>query len=277
MLILDRDRLMRLGTEHRDAYVSAEPFPHVVIDDFLPPEALRTVADSFPKRGELDWHVFDNPSQKKLAFEDERHIGTGALWMLYQLNSAGFMRFLERLTGIEGLIPDPYFVGGGLHQIERGGFLKIHADFNRHPRFNLDRRINLLLFLNEDWREEYGGHLELWNADVTRCVRRILPIFNRCVIFNTTDTSFHGHPEPLACPQERTRKSLALYYYSNGRPEDETSGTHGTLMKPRPGEVIHGLNGRVMTYSLKAVIRRLVPPIVNDIGARLRRKSQGSR
>lgn len=273
MFILDQDRLLQLSAEHRDAYAAADPFPHVVIDNFLPAETLRAVAESFPKRGEVDWHVHDNPSQKKLAFDDERRIEAGALWLLYQLNSARFMEFLERLTGIEGLIPDPYFIGGGLHQIERGGFLKIHADFNRHPRFNLDRRLNLLLFLNENWKEEYGGHLELWDAGVTRCVRRILPTFNRCVIFNTTDTSFHGHPEPLTCPPGRTRKSLALYYYSNGRPEEEMSADHGTLMRPRPGEVIHGLNGRTMSYSLKSVLRRLIPPIVADIGAHLKRKS----
>lgn len=273
MFILDHERLARLSAEHGGAYSSAEPFPHVVIDDFLPADALRAVADAFPKPGDLDWHVFDNPSQKKLAFEDERRIESGALWLLYQLNSARFMQFLERLTGIEGLIPDPYFVGGGLHQIERGGFLKIHADFNRHPKFDLDRRLNLLLYLNENWEEGYGGHLELWDAGMKRCVRRVLPTFNRCVIFSTTDSSFHGHPEPLACPQGRTRKSLALYYYSNGRPEEEASGGHGTLMRPRPGEVIHGLNGRVVSYTLRRALRRLVPPVVSDIGARLRRKS----
>ncbi|MET0626303.1 MAG: 2OG-Fe(II) oxygenase [Pyrinomonadaceae bacterium] len=273
MFILEEDRLARLGAEYRDAYATAEPFPHVVIDDFLPAETLRAVAGSFPKPEEVDWHVFDNPRQKKLAFDDERRMDAGALWLLYQLNSGRFMEFLERLTGIEGLIPDPYFVGGGLHQIERGGFLKIHADFNRHPKFGLDRRLNLLLFLNENWEEEYGGHLELWDAGVTRCVRRILPTFNRCVIFNTTDSAFHGHPEPLACPRGTTRKSLALYYYSNGRPEEEATGDHGTLMRPRPGEVIHGLNGRALTYSLKSVLKRLVPPLFADIGARLKRKS----
>ncbi|MFL6253455.1 MAG: 2OG-Fe(II) oxygenase [Pyrinomonadaceae bacterium] len=273
MFILDQDRLARLSAEHRDAYSSAAPFPHVVIDDFLPAETLRPVADSFPKPGEVAWQVFDNPRQKKLAFDDERRITAAALWLLYQLNSARFMEFLEHLTGIEGLIPDPYFVGGGLHQIERGGFLKIHADFNRHPKFKLDRRLNLLLFLNENWKDEYGGHLELWDAEMTRCVQRILPTFNRCVIFSTTDSSFHGHPEPLACPQETTRKSLALYYYSNGRPDEEASADHGTLVRPRPGEVIHGLNGRTMTHSLKSVLRRLVPPIVADIGGHLKRKS----
>jgi Rps23 Pro-64 3,4-dihydroxylase Tpa1-like proline 4-hydroxylase len=272
MFVLDQERLASLGAERRGAYASAEPFPHAVIDDFLPAEVLREVAESFPKPGEVDWHVFDNPRQKKLAFDDERRIGPSALRLLYQLNSGRFVEFLERLTGIEGLIPDPHFVGGGLHQIERGGFLKIHADFNRHPRLRLDRRLNLLLFLNENWEEEYGGHLEFWDAGMTRCARRVLPVFNRCVIFNTTDTSFHGHPEPLACPQGRTRKSLALYYYSNGRPEEEASADHGTLVRPRPGEVIHGLNGRVAAESFRHFLRRLVPPILTDVGARLRRK-----
>src|ERR1044072_2928444 len=211
--------LMQLDAEHCEAYFAAYPSPHVVIDDFLPAEMLRGVIDSFPKPGEVDWHVFDNPSQKKLALDDQRRMGADALWLLYQLNSAGFMAFLERLTGIEGLIPDPYFIGGGVHQIERGGVFQIHADFNRHPKFKLDRRINLLLFLNENWKEEYGGHLELWDAGMKRCVRRVLPTFNRCVIFNTTDTAFHGHPEPLNCPPRTTRKSLPLYYYSTGRPE----------------------------------------------------------
>jgi Rps23 Pro-64 3,4-dihydroxylase Tpa1-like proline 4-hydroxylase len=272
MLILDREKLFRLGAELRDTYASAEPFPHVVIDDFLREEDLREVAGSFPGPKEVEWHEFDNPRQKKLAVEDEAQIEGNALWLLYQLNSATFMQFLESLTGIEGLIPDPYFTGGGLHQIERGGYLKVHADFNRHPKFRLDRRLNLLLYLNENWKEEYGGHLELWDKEMRRCVRRILPTFNRCVIFSTTDSSYHGHPEPLACPKGVTRKSLALYYYSNGRPAVENSEEHGTLVRPRPGETIHGLNGRTAVGSLKSVLRRFVPPIVADVRARLRRK-----
>ena len=128
-----------------------------------------------------------------------------------------------------------------------------------------------MLYLNENWREEYGGHLELWDREMTRCVRRILPVFNRCVIFSTTDYSFHGHPDPLACPRGMTRKSLALYYYSNGRPVEETSAAHGTLMQSRPGEVIHGLNGRTVSGALKSAVRRFVPPIVGDLRARLKK------
>jgi hypothetical protein len=260
MFVLDEEKLSRLAAESRDAYACAcaEPFPHVVIDDFLPEEVLRSVAHSFPKPKEIDWQEFDNPRQKKLAVNHEDQIESGARWLLYQLNSATFMEFLEGLTSVEGLIHGPYFTGGGLHQIERGGYLKIHEDFNRHPKFNLDRRLNLLLYLNENWKEEYGGHLELWDKEIKRCVRRILPTFNRCVIFNTTDFSFHGHPEPLACPKGMTRKSLALYYYSNGRPDTEMSHEHGTLVRPRPGEIIHGLNGSTSISSVKSILNRFV-------------------
>jgi len=265
MFVLDPVKLKVEAERLAPGYQSAEPFPHVVIDDFLPADSLRRVVDNFPGADEIDWFDFNNPRQRKLAAEDETLIEDNARWLLYQFNSATFINFLERLTGIQGLISDPFFIGGGLHQIERGGYLKVHADFNRHPKFQLDRRLNLLLYLNENWQEEYGGHLELWNRDVTRCVRKVLPIFNRCVIFNTTDSSYHGHPEPLRCPRGMTRKSLALYYYTNGRPETESSAEHGTLVQPRPGELIHGLNGRSLSTSLKSVLRRCVPPIFSEL------------
>lgn len=266
MFVLDPEQLMPLANELASKYSAAEPFPHVVIDGLLSGDVLRQVAADFPNADEIDWHRSANPRQQKLATEDETQLGDSARWLLYQLNSATFMKFLEVLTGIEGLIPDPYFAGGGLHQIERGGYLKIHADFNRHPKFMLERRLNLLLYLNDDWKDDYGGHLELWNKEMTHCVQRILPSFNRCVIFNTTDFSYHGHPEPLTCPPDRTRKSLALYYYSNGRPDDEVSEDHGTLVKPRPGETIDGLNGS------KALLKRFIPPIVTDIRDYLKKK-----
>ena len=141
------------------------------------------------------------------------------------------LQFLEALTGIEGLIPDPYFGGAGPHQIEPGGFLKIHADFNWHPLLKLDRRLNLIVYLNREWREEYGGHIELWDREMTRCERKVLPVWNRTVVFNTTDFSYHGHPEPLASPPGTTRKSVSFYYYSNGRPAEERSAPHDTLFR----------------------------------------------
>ena len=147
------------------------------------------------------------------------------------MNGYEMLQFLEALTGIEGLIPDPYFGGGGLHQIEPGGFLKIHADFNVHPKLKLDRRLNLLTYLNKDWRDEWGGHLELWNAPMTERRQRIAPLFNRTVVFSTTDTSFHGHPHPLTSPPGVTRKSVSLYYYTAGRPQEERSAPHDTIFR----------------------------------------------
>jgi Rps23 Pro-64 3,4-dihydroxylase Tpa1-like proline 4-hydroxylase len=270
--ILDPAKLSALAEQLRVSYASAAPFSHTVIDNFLPEDVLRSVAQSFPQPREIEWQQLDNARQRKLAAEEETLIEGNARWLLYQLNSSVFLRFLESLTGIEGLISDPYFTGGGLHQIERGGYLKIHADFNRHPTFNLDRRLNLLLYLNENWKEEYGGNLELWDATVSRCVRTVMPIFNRCVIFNTTDISFHGHPEPLACPDGMTRRSLALYYYSNGRPANELSAEHGTLVRPRPGEIVSGLNGGSVPGTLKSWGRRLLPPILADALTSVRRK-----
>ncbi len=269
MFALDSENLMSLASRLSSQYARAKPFPHVVIDDLLPAEVLLQVADGFPKPEGISWLKSANPRQTKLAVEDETQIHESARSLLYQLNSATFMKFLEALTGIEGLIPDPYFAGGGLHQIERGGYLKIHADFNRHAKFQLDRRLNLLLYLNRDWKDEYGGHLELWDKDMAGCAKRILPSLNRCVIFNTTDSSYHGHPEPLTCPEGMTRKSLALYYYSNGRPDEEVSDVHGTLVRPRPGEIIAGLNGHSGT---RAMLKSFVPPIVVDIFRHLKRK-----
>ena len=153
---------------------------------------------------------------------------------LYALNSDTFLTVLSAITGITNLISDMNFEGGGLHNTTRGGHLEIHADFNKHSLNGLDRRINVLLYLNKQWREEYGGHLELWDRDMTRCHSRLLPVFNRCVIFGTTDYTYHGHPHPLTCPEGTSRKSIALYYFSKGRPAHEVSGTHTTLFQTRP-------------------------------------------
>ncbi len=137
--------------------------------------------------------------------------------------------------------------------------------FNRHEKLQLDRRLNLLIYLNKDWKEDYGGYFEMWNTEMTRCEKKVLPIFNRCVIFSTTDFSYHGHPEPLTCPEGWTRKSLALYYYSNGRPAEEISGDHSTLFKARPQENFTGKSFSEKN-SVKTLVKKLVPPIVFEMG-----------
>lgn len=239
-ILLEPARLQTLAEQHRREYAAAEPFPHIVIDDFLPKAVLERVISEIPRPGEVGWIEFDDARGKKLASKFETQLGSATRALLYQLNSSVFVDFLETLTGISGLVPDPHLWGGGVHQIVRGGFLKVHADFNRHPRLKLDRRLNLLLYLNTEWQEEWGGHLELWDRDMTECRKKILPIFGRCVVFSTTDFAYHGHPDPLNCPAGTTRKSLALYYYSNGRPRSETAGEHySTPFRRRPGERLY--------------------------------------
>jgi hypothetical protein len=229
--------LIKRGADKAAEYQTNKPFPVICLDGVLPSDILHMVLEEFPKPRQINWDPHDYAyTKRKLAFSTPEHLPPPIRDTLYFLNTRPALEFLERLTGIRSLIPDPFFVGGGLHQTESGGKLDVHVDFNRHPRLNLDRRLNLLLYLNEDWPEAYGGALELWDAEMKKAEVKINPIFNRCVIFSTTEWSHHGQPEPLTCPSDRTRKSLALYYYTNGRPEEEIAEPHLTVWKQRPGD-----------------------------------------
>jgi hypothetical protein len=228
------DALDRLADAHAASYEIADPFPHAVFDDFLPKDQAERAAMLFPSLEDTVWDQSKLDDQK-FSISDEQAMPDPLRLIFWQLNSSAFLRFLEKLTGIRGIIPDPHLRGGGLHRIGRGGRLSIHCDFNWHKELGLVRRLNLLLFLNPTWQEEWGGHLELWNRDMTECRQRLLPIMNRCVIFTTSHRSFHGHPDPLSCPPARARRSLALYYYQSPN-RDKPRGAHSTLYRNRPGE-----------------------------------------
>jgi len=231
------DRLLKLSKTARKEYEHAYPFPYTYFDNFLPENLVKDLVTNFPNFKSSAWttrsttHRFQ---QKKLKINNEEKMPAVIRHLLNQFNSATFLEFLENLTGINGLIPDPYFFGAGMHQIEKGGHLGIHVDFNWHEKLRLDRRVSVLLHLNEDWKEEYGGHLELWNQDVTNCEVKLLPKLNRIVIFNNSDYSWHGHPDEMTCPDGRSRKSLAIYYYTNGSYLRQRTRYH-----PRPGEKIN--------------------------------------
>jgi Rps23 Pro-64 3,4-dihydroxylase Tpa1-like proline 4-hydroxylase len=233
---------------------------------FFDPDLLDLVLAEFPRPSQIRWQQFDNAQEIKLASAKEATFGPVTRLLLYHLNSMTFLEFLSGVTGVENLISDPSFDGGGLHQIVRGGKLGIHADFNKHGRFGLDRRLNLLLYLNKDWREEYGGYLELWDRSMTRCEAKILPVFNRMMIFGTTDFTYHGHPEPLQCPEGMTRKSLALYYFTNGRPAEEISGAHSTIFRDRH----EGEFRLTPRQRLRNLAKDLLPPIVARTLRRMR-------
>lgn len=258
-------RLETLAKNNADRYLNNKPFPHIYFDNFLPLEAAEAALRDFPEPRQITWSEFNNSNEKKLAFDVVEKLPAAVRDVLYFLNSRPMLQFLETLTGIQGIVPDPYYVGGGLHQIKPGGKLEVHADFNHHAKLKLDRRINLLLYLNKDWKEEYGGHFELWNREMTRAEQKILPLFNRCAIFSTTSFSYHGHPTPLACPPNRTRKSVATYYYSNGRPEEEVSEAHSTLFQHRPG------TEQSRPSAVKKILLGMTPPIITDTVRRFKK------
>jgi hypothetical protein len=254
--------LQNIARDYAPNYLKAEPFPHATFDGFFSESYLSKVLAEFPDLSQSKdvIHHDNGITDIKLAStRGDSLFGPATKALMAFLNSHQFLDFLQILTSIqEPPIPDPHFIGGGLHEIKPGGFLKVHADFNKHHETGLDRRLNVLIYLNKDWQESYGGHFELWNEDMTECKKRELPFFNRMIIFSTTDFSYHGHPEPLTCPSNRSRKSLALYYYSNGRPSSEILNleTHASLYKQRPGEKF------TWKLSLKNILRDLAPPLL---------------
>jgi len=221
-------------------YQVARPYPHVVIDELFDPSSLDAMLSewSFENESTSESHNDGTYVTNKIGTGIGATFGQNTEYFLWQLSRPTFLKFLENLTGINSLIPDPYFFGGGLHSVGNGGRLAIHADYNKHFKFKLDRRLNLLVYLNKDWTEANGGCLELWDQHMTNCVRKVLPVFNRTVIFSTSSNSFHGHPDPVICGNQESRKSLALYYYSNGRPEEDVFSPeeHSTLWQARPGK-----------------------------------------
>lgn len=249
----DPARLRELSERHSRDYRGGQPFPHIVIDNFLPPEVAEKLLAEFPTASNFPWHDYNDPRQLKLACEDETVMPAFTRQVLGQFNGSVFLDFLERLSGIEGLIADAHFRGGGLHMIKPGGFLKIHADFNWYPKLKLYRRLNALLFLNKDWKEEYGGEFELWDRPMKQCVKKAAPLFNRLVMFSTSDMSHHGHPDPLRCPPGMARKSLALYYYTRDVAPGDKEAAHSTVFQARPGEVIAAK--KRSRFSLKRIFR----------------------
>jgi Rps23 Pro-64 3,4-dihydroxylase Tpa1-like proline 4-hydroxylase len=273
--------LERIADQYSEEFKNSRPFPHIVIDDFLPKEIMSLLIAEFPGPDDIEWRIAGPGATKqtrnkyieKIWTSDETKFGPFTRHLMQQMNSGAFLAFIERLTGEKGIIPDPSFKSCGLHSTGPGGRLMIHIDTNRHalgPRFH--QRYNLILFLNNDWPEEYGGHLELWNKDVTQCEKRILPIANRMVLFDTGTRSFHGHPQPLTCHKDRRRNSLALYYYVLDRPvAEDYQGLQTTV-----GWVAQTAEDKQYRFEkrVKETTKKLIPPLFLDLVRSVRDKSR---
>lgn len=240
--IFEKSKLMEIAEIYNNEYKSNSPFPHIAIDNFLDEQIANKIHDDFPKPKEIKFYEYDNPLEKKSAMDKIDLLPDSISNVLLNFNSPIFLEFLEKLSGIEGLIPDPYFRGGGIHQSKNGGKLDVHIDFNKHPKLKIERRINVLIYLNKNWKKEYNGDFQLWkgekineNHKLERLEKRIYPIFNRFVAFNTSQISYHGFPEPIKCPENITRNSLALYYYTADKSAAESMDMHSTVFVKLPG------------------------------------------
>lgn len=234
---LDDQLAYSLGQNLMDEYAFAEPYPHAVLDNFLPPEMVEQLLSHFPKEPKSHDKVYQKGygglnKRQILPYDCDAYMRSAFCFF----NSAPMLKFLEGITNIKGLLPDPYFSGGGLHETSAGGLLGVHADFRVNESLQLIRRVNLLIYLNKGWQESYAGNLELWDRGMTQKVKEVAPLFNRCVIFNTDEDSFHGHPEPLTPPNGVTRRSIALYYYTAIPIENDSGESRHTLYVARPND-----------------------------------------
>ena len=224
--MINLDLSKQLSTQ----YHKAKPFPHIVIDKFLPETILDSVLDEFNKNknwwyDKVKWtepyqvNKFYWPYDIETANNMPNDLPTISALVNY-LNSPIMLKYLEELTGIDNLIGDELLMGGGLHKITSGGKLAIHKDYNVHPVKKMYRRLNLLIYLNKDWKREWEGNLELWDKDHTKLEVSVEPLFNRAVIFTISEDSLHGHPVPLNTPENVSRNSIALYYFTEVNPSD---------------------------------------------------------
>jgi Rps23 Pro-64 3,4-dihydroxylase Tpa1-like proline 4-hydroxylase len=233
-LAFDEGECRAAGRDLAGSYASASPFPHVVLEDFLDPGMLRAIAQSYPAS---DGKAYFDRDQERLKYQYQPQESSSPLVrnLLAELNGQAFLGFLQEMTGIEGLISDPYYAGGGLHETKRGGHLGVHADFNIHAGMRVQRRLNLLVYLNEDWPDEFGGKLELWDREMKGCEVAVAPLLGRAVVFSTDLDSYHGHPDPLECPPDRSRRSIATYYYTAPEEGLRALPARTTNFRYRPG------------------------------------------
>jgi hypothetical protein len=209
---------------------TTKPFRYFVYDGFFKPEAAEQILSAYPDvtTGNWDGTTYINQKNKfaLTRFGEEYPL----LQQVFdEFNGEKFLHLVENITSIPDLLGDEELFGGGLHQSVTGAFLDVHVDFNYHQTTRYHRRMNAIVYMNKDWKQEYNGYLELWDMKAKKQLENIAPLFNRCVIFETNEVSYHGHPKPLQAPGGLTRKSLAVYYYTKDRPAHEIAGEHNTV------------------------------------------------
>lgn len=238
-----------LESKDKNNYFS-EPFQHIVLDNVFPETLAKNIMDSFPSLENECWdHSKDEGIEVKsrTTWNSEFDIPDIIIDAVRIFNSAQILRSIGKVFDIPKLMPDPYFSGGGLNVSEKGGHLDIHVDGNYHDASGMNRRVNLLFYLNPNWEKSWGGELGMYNNSGNDLVKSVEPLFNRCVIFDTHDKSFHGLPNKINFPKSEPRKSIILYYYTvASRPEANVSvkEPHSALWKTKGFTDKKGKKGR---------------------------------
>lgn len=216
-----------------------EPFPHFFIDDFFENKFIDKIISSFPDTNSGLWDVSNDTDieiKMRSKWESEFDIPENIVDAVRIMNSSYFLKALSYVLNIEKLIPDPYFTGGGLNATVSGGLLDVHIDGNYHDATGLNRRVNAILYLNPNWQERWGGEFGLYDKNGEKLIKKIEPLNNRLMVFDTNDFSFHGLPDPINFPEGEVRRSIILYYYTKAsRPESDISikDPHSALWKRR--------------------------------------------
>ena len=225
-----------------DSNFSELPFKHLYCDNFFSTEFANALLDSFPKLDNSDlWDSSNDPEievKMRSKWQSEFDIPDTIVDAIRVLNSSLFLKSVSEKFDIPKLMPDPYFTGGGLNVTVSGGLLDVHVDGNYHDASGLNRRINAILYLNPGWQEGWGGEFGLYDETGDKLIKKIAPIHNRLVIFDTNDKSFHGLPDPLNFPEGHARRSIILYYYTKDeRPSDQVTVNepHSALWKKKGG------------------------------------------
>ena len=244
------------------AFARREPFRHVLIDDFFAEDFLARVLAEFPDFDQGNARNEAGELGHKSTVERIRELGPAFAELDQQIQSRGFLDLISAITGIPDLLYDPHYFGGGTHENRPGQDLDAHVDFNRHPINGWHRRLNLIVYLNPEWDDAWGGSLELHSDPRSEHdqVTVITPLMNRAVIFETTEWSWHGFSR-IAPPAELgalTRRSIALYFYSRERPEEELASPHSTIYVDRPlseaphaGQVLDDARAQDIAIALK--------------------------
>lgn len=248
--------------ELNETFTHNVPFPHIEFEGLFSPLLLELMYSEFDSVKWNDWTRYDTKNERKLASRPNVRFGRATQLYFDIVHSSAFVDFIQRVTGIPGLVPDPMLASGGMHEIRTGGKFSLHLDFNQHEVTKLDTRLVFITYLNKDWRPSYGGTLELWSMEEKKCVAEVVPSFGRSALFAHSSKSLHGHPNPVKAPDGRSRRSVAAYFYSHGRSDGESASYHSTLF-PTPITLSQ-------REKIASAVKYVTPPVMVDAYRKLR-------